>query len=249
MKPFSFLIIFILLTIKLTAQVTKTETINDTLLVKSSLQFSDDFDKDLLSWNVQNEIAGGSVKFVNDKMEIIANRGCTIWFKRELTGPIMIEYDAVMIDNGGPLDRVSDLNCFFMASDPNDLSEEFINAGALNGSLGAYNKLKLYYVGLGGRKNTTTRFRRYPGTGERPMLPEHDLRDKKYMLTGNTVNHVKIIVYNNFIQYYRNNQLVFDFYDANPFTSGYFGFRTTINHMTVDNFKVYKLSKLNKDKN
>ena len=40
----------------------------------------------------------------------------------------------------------------------------------------AYNDLKTYYVGLGGNRNTTTRFRRYIGDPEtRPLLPEHDL--------------------------------------------------------------------------
>ena len=36
--------------------------------------------------------------------------GCTVWFKRALEGPIMIEYDATVISAGGANDRVSDLN-------------------------------------------------------------------------------------------------------------------------------------------
>lgn len=244
MKTHSTLILLLFTTYLLNAQKTKTVKINDTLVVKATLQYRDDFSNNLSNWQAQHEIAGGVVEINNGKMEITANRGCTVWFTNYLQAPVLIEYDAVMINEGGPLDRVSDLNCFFMATDPNDVQSKFINTGALNGSLGAYNKLKLYYVGQGGRKNTTTRFRRYPGTGERPMLPQHDLKDKKYLLTGNTVNHVKIIVYKNHIQYYRNNQLIFNFFDPEPLTSGYFGFRTTINHMTTDNFKVYKLSKI-----
>jgi len=236
--------VFLVFTALLNAQKLKTVAINNTLSVKAILQFSDDFNSNLSHWQAQNEVSGSTIEIKNNKMEIAANRGCTIWFTKLLQEPLMITYDAVMIDEGGRLDRVSDLNCFFMATDPNDLKSTFINENALQGSLGDYNKLKLYYVGQGGRKNTTTRFRRYPGTGERPMLPEHDLRDKKYMLTGNTINHVKIIVYNNSIQYYRNNQLIFNFFDPEPYTSGYFGFRTTINHMTVDNFRVYKLKSL-----
>jgi len=230
--------------IQLNAQELKKVVVNDTLFVNAVLQFSDDFDIDLSNWQSQSEITGSTVEKKDNKMEITAARGFTVWFTELLRGPIMIEYDAVMVDKGKPLDRVSDLNCFFMATDPNNPTGKFINEGELKGGLGDYNKLKLYYVGQGGRKNTTTRFRRYPGTGERPMLPEHDLTDKKYLLTGNTINHVKIIVYNNIIQYYRNNQLIFNFNDSDPLTEGYFAFRTTINHMTVDNFRVYKLKSL-----
>lgn len=241
MKKCLSLIFLSFMTLLLKAQESKKIKINDTLSVHAILQFNDDFDVDLSNWQVQNEVSGSSVEIKNNKMEILSLRGCTVWFTKLLEGPIMIEYDALMIDEGGDLDRVSDLNCFFMATDPKDSKGEFINKNKLNGSLGDYNKLKLYYVGQGGRKNTTTRFRRYPGTGERPMLPEHDLKDKTYLLTGNTINHVKIIVYNNIIQYYRNNQLIFNFNDPKPLTLGYFGFRTTINHMTTDNFRVYKL--------
>lgn len=244
MKSYYSIVFLILISINLSAQKSKTVVINDTLSVTATIQFSDNFNSNFLYWQAQNEIAGSLVEIKNDKMEITAKRGCTVWFTEFLEGPIMIEYDAVMIDKGGQLDRVSDLNCFFMATDPNDSSGSFINENELSGGLGAYNKLKLYYIGQGGRKNTTTRLRRYPGTGERPMLPKHDLRDKKFMLTGNSMNHIKIIVYNNIIQYYRNNQLIFNYNDPKPLSSGYFGFRTTINHMTIDDFKVSKLSKI-----
>ena len=34
--------------------------------------------------------------------------GATVWFRPELSGPIRIEYDATMVQRGGPNDRVSD---------------------------------------------------------------------------------------------------------------------------------------------
>lgn len=244
MKSYLSLICLLFITVILNAQEEKKVVINDTLSVHATLQFSDNFDDDLSHWQPQFENPGSSLKIKNNKMEITATRGCTVWFKNKLEGPLIIEYDALMIDEDGALDRVSDLNCFFMASNPNDPKATFTHDDPSSGGLGDYNKLKLYYVGQGGQKNKTTRFRRYPGTGERPMLPEHDLKDEKYLLTGNTVNHVKIVVYNNIIQYYRNDTLIFNFNDPEPFTSGYFGFRTTINHMTTDNFKVYKLKSL-----
>ena len=49
-------------------------------------------------------------------------------------------------------------------------------AHARSGTFADYNDLLTYYVGLGGNRNTTTRFRRYIGDPVlRPLLPEHDL--------------------------------------------------------------------------
>ena len=63
------------------------------------------------------------------------------------------------------------------------------------------------------------------------------------MLEANKPYHIKIVANGGVIQYFRDNQLVSDFVDSKPYTSGYFGFRTVKNHMTVDNFRVYKIEK------
>jgi len=122
----------------------------------------------------------------------------------------MIEYDVVVIDQGGPQDRVSDLNCFWMAKDPENMDNLLANSEKRGGKFSNYDSLRLYYMGVGGHFNTKTRFRRYIGNGERPLLPEHDLTDSKFMLTANTSYHIKIIAYNGFIQYYRNDKLLVD---------------------------------------
>lgn len=223
------------------AQETKTVVINDTLSVEASLIYADDFTDNLSNWIPQFEDPESSLHFRNGKMEIDADRGCTLWFPKKLEGPLIIEYDAVMIDEGGKNDRVSDLNCFWMASDPANPDNFFVNILNQKGGLGDYNYLQLYYVGFGGNKNSSTRFRRYPGDGTRPMLPEHDLTEAEYLLKGSVVNHVRIINYGGMVQYYHNDNLVFDFHDNEPFSSGHFGLRTTINHMSFDNFKVYSL--------
>lgn len=228
------------------AQETKTVVINDTLRVKASLLYSDDFTDNLSNWIPQFEESGSQLIWDEGKMEIDVSRGCTMWFPKKLNAPVMIEYDAVMIDKGGKNDRVSDLNCFWMAHDPENPDDFFVNILNQKGGLGDYNYLKLYYVGFGGNKNSSTRFRRYPGDGSRPMLPEHDLTEPEYLLKGNSVNHVRLINYDGIVQYYHNGNLVFDFYDSEPFTSGHFGLRTTINHMTFDNFKVYALEAIGK---
>lgn len=207
--------------------------------VETQLIYNEDFNEHINNWTTEQR-EGGTVKLLGNKMDIDDANGCTVWFNQELTGNIMIEYDAIVIDNGGKNDRVSDLNCFWMARDSEN-THFFANSTTRGGKFQNYHNLKLYYVGLGGHNNTKTRFRRYAGGGERPCLPEHDLSDEQYLITANQPNTIRLIVYNGQVQYYRNNQLIYDFYDEHPYTNGYFGIRTYKNHMTVDNFKVFKL--------
>lgn len=222
------------------AQTSKVVSLNDTLSVKSTLLYQDDFNDDLSSWKVE-QMPGGVSEIRNNKLEIDDVSGCTIWFKKELSGPIMIEYDTYIISDGGENDRVSDMNCFWMATDvehPNDL---FKNSTGRHGKFTNYDGLRLYYMGVGGHDNSKTRFRRYVGNGERPLLEEHDFTKSEFLLEPNTTYHIRIIAFDNVVQYYRNGVKMIDFYDADPYTKGHFGFRTVKNHMTIDNFKVYRL--------
>lgn len=209
---------------------------------KAELIYEEDFEDNLDDWVVE-QMPGGTVEINNGQLEINDVKGCTVWLKEKFEGPIVIEYDVFIIQDGGPNDRVSDLNCFWMATDPENPDNLFANSKKRGGKFSNYDGLQLYYMGVGGNDNGTTRFRRYVGNGERPLLPEHDLKDPEYMLEPNTPYHIKIVANNGTIQYFRNDKLFAEFQDANPYTSGHFGFRTVKNHMTADNFKVYKLSK------
>ncbi|PQV49019.1 farnesoic acid O-methyltransferase [Jejuia pallidilutea] len=237
----SFILFMMLLLLKGCGNI-KNVAISEDSQVEAELIYQNKFDKNLDDWVVE-QMEGGKVEIIDNKLEITDVSGCTIWLKQEFEGPIMIEYDVVVIDKGGPQDRVSDLNCFWMAKDPKNMENLFANSDKRGGKFSNYDSLRLYYMGVGGHFNTKTRFRRYTGNGERPLLPEHDLSDAEYLLTANEPYHIRIIAFNNYIKYYRNDQLLVDFYDPEPYTSGHFGFRTVNNHMTVDNFKVYKLSK------
>ena len=204
------------------------------------LLHSDDFDRDLSNWSTELE-RGGSVAIRDGRLDIDVPAGCTVWFKPRLNGPVMIEYEATVIAAGGPNDRVSDLNCFWMARDSR--SPDDIFATKRSGRFPDYDQLLTYYVGQGGNGNTTTRFRRYTGeTGNRPLRAEDDLRDKRFMLTPNVAQTIRLVACGSTIQYYRNDLKLFDFSDAEPYTSGWFAFRTTKNRMSVRHFRVYQIS-------
>lgn len=204
-------------------------------MTKAKLLYSDNFDKGLNNWKTEfDEPALSSIKIIDSKLDIRTSKGATIWFKKKISGNIMISFNASVIDAGGSNDRVSDMNAFWMATDP---ANE--NIFLRDGKFGSYDNLNLYYAGIGGHNNTFTRFRKYHFDGNKPVLKEYT--DKEHLLTGNTNYSIKIIVNNGHIQYYRNEVLFWDFHDEAPYKEGYFGFRTTKSHQQFSNFKVIQL--------
>ena len=192
-----------------------------------TLLFLDDFTRGLERWSVELE-KGGVVEAKGGILSLDVPAGCTVWFRRELRSPVTIEYDATMISRGGPNDRVSDLNCFWMARDAKVKR---------SGKFADYNTLGGYYVGQGGNTNSTTRFRRYIGDPDlRPLLPEHDL--KSPVLEPNKPMHIRLIADGGHIQYSCDDRVMFDYQDPHPYTRGNFGFRTTFSHIEIRNFKI-----------
>jgi hypothetical protein len=201
--------------------------------------FSDDFNAGLDKWTVEAE-RPGTVEPRDGRLTIDVPAGCTVWFKPLLTGPVMIEYEVTAISAGGANDRVSDLNCFWMARDaraPDDIFRQ-----SRSGKFEEYNPLRTYYVGLGGNGNTTTRFRRYIGDSIlRPLLPEHDLKDAANLIVPNVSQRFRLIACGSLIQFWRDDKLLFEMNDPEPYTSGWFAFRTVANHMTIRAFRVHRL--------
>ena len=212
----------------------------DAKFAVGALLFADDFDKDLSNWTTELE-KGGVVAARQGAMEIDVPAGCTVWFKPLLHGPVMIQYDATVVSAGGPNDRVSDLNCFWMARDSRCFEDIF--ARPRSGKFADYDQLFTYYVGLGGNTNTTTRFRRYIGQKDnRPLLPQNDLRDKKDMITANQTQTIRLLACGQVVEYWRDNTRLFELDDPQPYTSGWFGVRTTKNHMAVRHFRVWAMT-------
>ena len=202
--------------------------------------FTDDFRGGLARWTSELE-KPGRVEPRNGVLTIDVPAGCTLWFRPELRGAVMIQYEARMVQAGGPNDRVSDLNAFWMATDARSPDDLF--ATGRSGKFSDYNQLRAYYVGQGGNSNTTTRFRRYIGdAADRPLLPEHDLRGADMLLQPNVWQTVQLVALGNRIQYYRDGRLIFDFTDREPYTRGRFGFRTTSSHVDLRRFRVYRIA-------
>ncbi len=197
---------------------------------------SDDFHHGLALWRIEAE-KPGVVSAQNGILDIDVPAGVTLWFRQRLQGAVTIEYEASVISAGGLNDRVSDLNCFWMATDPNAPQDLF--AHPRTGAFAEYNQLKLYYVGLGGNGNTTTRFRRYVGDAQlRPLLAENDLSAADKMIIPNRWQMIRLVADGSRIEYYRDGVRIFHLTDREPYTSGWFGLRTTQNHMRIRNFRI-----------
>jgi hypothetical protein len=189
-------------------------------------------------WVVE-QMPGGTVSAKDGVIEIADAGGCTLWYREKLTTPVVISYEVTVVSAGGLRDRVSDLNCFWMATDPKAPEGcPFASGHGRTGRFEDYDTLRTYYVGLGGNENTTTRFRRYAGDGTKPLLPEHDLRDKKFLLQSNRSYHIEISVRDGTIEYRRDGEMLFFWRDPAPFTAGWFGFRTVHSHQLIRNFRI-----------
>ena len=237
--PHATLCAIVLVTVSVAAQTTPP----DKRLHAVRLLYADDFTHGLASWRVEMEHPG-TVTVKNGILDIDVPAGVTVWFRHKLDGPVMIQYEATVVSAGGPNDRVSDLSSFWMATDPTAPGDLF--AHPRSGKFAEYNSLNMYYVGLGGNGNTTTRFRRYIGDRtERPLLPQNDLsvaRQPSMGIVANKPQTVTLIADGHLIQYWRGTQKIFETIDPQPYTGGWFGIRTTGNHMRVRHLRIVRLA-------
>lgn len=139
---------------------------------------------------------------------------------------------------GGPNDHVSDLNAFWMATDP-AAPDGSVFAKGRSGAFAEYDGLTTYYVGIGGSRNTTTRFRRYIGrAGDRPILPEHDLQTPEHMLVPNRWTRIRLIADGRTVAVERDGRRILTLDDPQPYTRGWFALRTTKSHLRVRGVRI-----------
>ncbi|HVU35976.1 MAG TPA: DUF6250 domain-containing protein [Opitutaceae bacterium] len=188
-------------------------------------------------WVIE-EMPGGHVTVGSEALVIDDVAGCTVWYRPKLTAPVEISYDVTVVAHGGPNDRVSDVNCFWMATDPRAPEGCPFAAGhGRSGRFTDYDSLQTYYVGMGGNTNSTTRFRRY-GHGTKPLLPQYDRRDSAVLLQPNHTYHIRVVMRDGKAEYWRDGVNVFTYADPHPLTSGWFAFRTVKSHLEIRNFHV-----------
>jgi len=198
---------------------------------------ADDFRHGLDQWLIELEGGRGWIQAADGVMTFDVPGGATAWFQRELIAPIEVRFTATAISAGGAHDRVSDLNCFWMADDPRSPGD--LPARPRSGAFADYDTLRTYYVGLGGNSNTSSRFRRYAGNGQRPLLPQHDLSGPNDLIVANRPYRIRLIADGSRIEYWRDERRMFALNDTAPYRRGWFGLRTTWNHMTVRDFSVW----------
>lgn len=189
-------------------------------------------------WKVETE-PGGYVTWSGDSVaDIHAPKGLTLWNTTLLRGNITIEYEARIVGDG----RISDLNCFWMASDP-EADDVFANAKKRGGVFTNTYTMQLYYMGYGGNHNSTTRFRRYNGDKRgvadarfRPAILR-EYTDTAHLLKGDHWYKIKIEVCDGRTLFSIDGECIVDYVDPLPLTEGYFGFRTTLAHAQMRNWR------------
>ncbi|AJR08433.1 hypothetical protein C9J03_10795 [Photobacterium gaetbulicola] len=207
---------------------------------KGTLIYSDTFNQNLSQWVVEKS-AVSEVSIKQAALDIDDAAGTTVWFRHSISTPSVIEFDGTVVVAGGPNDRGTDLNFFWMAQEPGS-QDFFAKSDWRAGDMRKYDPMQLYYIGYGANDNSTTRFRRYPGDGTRPLLPEFDVTDKQFMNIPNQPTNIKIVSLDDQILVFSNNQKLYEINDEEQFKSGKFGFRTWKSHLKIDNFKVYSLN-------
>ena len=190
-------------------------------------------------WRVESE-GPHKVTFKGDTAEITAPKGLSLWRKEKMSGRTTIEYDAQVVSES-PDDRLSDLNCFWMATDP-EAGDIWKNLNKRGGTFVNSYALKLYYLGYGGNSNSTTRFRRYNGdkrgitdADKRPAIIK-EYTDSANLLKPGKWHHIKITTDGLRTQYFIDGKRLVDFRDPEPLTEGWFAFRTTQSRTRITNF-------------
>lgn len=209
-------------------------------------------------WRIEAESEATRVLLRGDTLDITSPKGLSLWWEEPIAAPCTIQYHACVVVEGGPCDRLSDLNCFWMASLPvrgkADAHLPWVGGEATGRFVDSY-RLQCYYLGFGGNHNTTTRFRRYDGdtlaiTDEAhrpPILKEYT--DAAHLLKPNHWYSVRIEVHTDGRTcYYIDDELLVDYLDPSPLTNGWFAFRTTWSHTRLTGFSVKALPKVNNEK-
>ena len=199
----------------------------------------------LKQWFAEDHSGYMHISVSGDTLDITAPKGFTLWYKNRLSGEYEISYSVCFIMQGGKHDRLSDLNCFWGANDPDHPDDLFARSQYRNGFFPNYKTLKLFYVGYGGNHNSTTRFRQYLGGGPdlkdslaRPVIKEYT--DKQHLLSPGRWYHIRIEVKKDITYFFVNDEMLFSHPLKGNESDGHFGLRLLKNHVLFAGFQVKK---------
>jgi hypothetical protein len=200
----------------------------DKRLHTGKLLYADDFRHGLSSWKVEMEESGRVSTKAGRSTRCTA--GVTVWFRPRLEGPVMIQYQATVVSAGGPNDRVSDLNSFWMATDPRSPDDLFARMQReapvhfspqrnLPDEGGFWSITRFDDVRAVSRDHRTFSSERYLCRAT-PLQGHHRQQDPNRTLIAD--GHL--------IQYWCDEEKIFEMTDPQPYTSGWFGIRTKKPH-------------------
>jgi len=205
--------------------------------IQQKLLFQEQFEMplDTSFWKVEKSPKSTEMVVANNHQLLINTyEGATIWYSKPLPADVYISFNRIILIDSGKNDRLSDCNVFFMATDTKP--QRMFNR---NSNFVSYDSLSMYYVGVGGNYNTTTRFRKYGFDGSKNIIGEYT--DSAHLLKPNTNYFIEITCLNGRVEYKVNGELFFQFQDPKPLLGGYFAFRSTRSRQVISNFQVYQL--------
>lgn len=197
----------------------------------------------LSNWISEDSSGKVQITCIGDTIDIVSPDGLSLWYKERLSGDYEISYRVGVVVENGAYDRLSDLNCFWGANDPQYPDDIFARSSWRNGVFQNYNTLNLFYVGYGGNENKTTRFREYHGeyygvddARIKPVLKEYT--DAAHLLKPNHWYDIKIRVANGVTTYEMDGEELFRLPLKEGKADGYYALRLWQNHVRLTGFKV-----------
>lgn len=197
-------------------------------------------------WKAEDHSGQMRIEVAGDTLDVVSPKGVTLWYTPRLTGHYEITYRARVLMQGEPCDRLSDLNCFWGANDPQHPGDLYARAEWRKGIFQRYKSLTLMYVGYGGNHNSTTRFREYFGQGmdtkddvARPVIKEYT--DEAHLLKPNRWMNIRIRVEKRVTTYSVDGEELFRYAVKEGQCDGNFGLRLLQNHIQMTGFRVERI--------
>jgi lysophospholipase L1-like esterase len=209
------------------------------------------------------------IDFFNGSLEMLTpGRGATIWNKNKFTGNLTIIYKvkapSTYIEKLGVI--VRDINTFWHASHPGS-ADQIFNADLYTGAFPSYHTLSGYYASIGGRDNTTTRFRRYPRIVNGEEVSHIALTDKDglkdHLIKPDQLHTIQVVIFEDVIQYLVDGKVFYEIKEGDnvqiinakgeteevtykttefeAYDNGWFAFRMVNTHHIFSDFRVYRL--------